>query len=79
MNVEVIGRIDFHTDGIRASIESIPDLPVTKFTLNMQGAKKGLIINSRDLCAWPSKATARFTAQNDRRLDFEPVVRALGC
>ena len=79
VNVEVVGRIDSHKGGIRTSFEATPDLPVTKFVLQMRGASKGLIVNSRNLCSQPSKATARFTAQNGRRLDFKPVVRALGC
>jgi hypothetical protein len=77
--VNVVGRIDSHKGGIRGSFETIPDLPISKFILNMQGAKKGLIINSRDLCAHDSRATAKLTGQNGRRDDFNPLVRAAGC
>ena len=32
----------------------VPDVPVSKFVLTMKGGKRGLLVNSRDLCAHPS-------------------------
>jgi hypothetical protein len=67
-NVEVDSRIDSHKGGIRSSFESVPDLPVSKFLLEMQGGKKGLIVNSRNLCFKPkrNRANARLSGQNGR-------------
>ena len=79
VDIEVVGRLDSHKGGIRASFEATPDLPFSKFVLDMRGGSKGLIVNSRSFCSQPSRATARFAEQNGRRLDFGPVVRALGC
>ncbi len=31
----------------------VPDVPVSKFVLTMKGGKRGLLVNSRDLCAQP--------------------------
>jgi hypothetical protein len=45
----------------------------------MQGGRKGVIVNSRDLCARRSKANAEFTAQNNKQHRARPVVRATGC
>jgi hypothetical protein len=53
--------------------------PVSRFVLEMQSGKKGLIVNSRHLCANPSRASARLSAQNGRRHDSNPQVRAAGC
>jgi hypothetical protein len=77
--VDLVGRIDSHKGGIRASFESIPDFPVSKFVLEMQGGEKGLIVNSRNLCARPSRAIARLGGQNGRWRDFKPLVRPSGC
>ena len=79
VEVEVSARIDSHKGGIRSSFEAIPDFPVSRFVLEMQGGKKGLIVNSRNLCARVSKAKARLKGQNGRRYDFSPVVKAKGC
>jgi hypothetical protein len=35
---------------------TIPDFPVPRFLLDMQGGKKGLIVNSRHLCRKPARA-----------------------
>jgi len=79
VDFDLVGRIDSHKGGIRGSFESVPDVPVSKFVLEMQGGKKGLIVNSRGLCARPSKAIARLGGQNGRRYDFNPVVKPSGC
>ena len=47
---------------------------MTRFTLQMRGGKKSLIVNSRNLCKAPQRATVRMSAQNGRRRDFRPVV-----
>lgn len=79
IEVELAGRVDSAKAGIRNTFELLPDAPVSTFTLTMQGGKKGLIVNSRDLCARPSFANARLGAQNGRRYDFKPRVVAKGC
>lgn len=75
VEAEVVGRIDSKQGGIRTSFEETPDLPVSKLVLDMQGGKKGLIVNSRNLCSGPSKATVSLTAQNGRVATSRPVVK----
>jgi hypothetical protein len=41
----------------------------------MRGGKKGLIVNSRNLCVRPSKANAVFTGQNGKPHSFKPLVK----
>lgn len=79
VEAELVGRIDSHKGGIRASFESIPDVPVSKFVLDMQGGKKGLIVNSRNLCAHRSPASARLLGQNGLPYNFSPPVQPTGC
>ena len=76
VDVEVDTRIDSANGGIRATIDSAPDAPLTKVLLRMQGAKKGLIVNSRDLCVAPSKADVRFSGHNGKVGGLHPVMRA---
>jgi hypothetical protein len=75
VNVDIVGRIDSFKGGIRSSFETVPDAPVSKFILNMQGGKKGLVVNSRNLCAGKNKADAVFDGQNGAPYDFKPVVK----
>jgi hypothetical protein len=76
VNIEVATRIDSAHGGIRATLENLPDAPLSKVLLKMQGAKKGLIVNSRDLCGAVSKADVQFTGQNGKRFTSRPVMRA---
>jgi hypothetical protein len=76
VDVEVSTRIDSQKGGIRASLESAPDAPITKVVLQMQGGKKGLIVNSRDLCAGKSKANVEFAGHNGKEVKANPVMRA---
>ncbi len=50
IEVEFQGRIDSVKGQIRNTIEGLPDVPVSQFRLKMRGGKRGLLINSRNLC-----------------------------
>jgi hypothetical protein len=70
-----VGRLDSHNGGIRTSFETVPDVPLSKVVLEMRGGKKGLLVNSRNLCKNTNRATARFSAQNGKSYDFRPVLK----
>lgn len=76
VDIDLAGRIDSVNGGIRTTFEAVPDAPVTKFTLKMQGGKKGLIVNSTDICRGRHRATANFKGQNGRCHASKPVVKA---
>jgi hypothetical protein len=75
IDVDLVGRVDSANGGIRTTFEGVPDAPVSKFVLEMQGGKKGLLENSVNLCKSTNRATALFDAQNGKVQDFKPVVR----
>jgi hypothetical protein len=77
VDINLVGRIDSPKNGgIRSTFEGVPDAPVSKFILQMQGGKKGLIVNSVDICKAKHKAKAAFKGQNGKRHEFNPVVKA---
>jgi hypothetical protein len=78
IHIDLAGRIDSARGGIRTTFEGVPDAPVSKFVLTMQGGKKGLLVNSRDLCAGVNKATVQMDGQNGKVNDFRPAVKN-GC
>jgi hypothetical protein len=75
VEVNTVGRVDSVNGGIRTTFEGLPDAPVSEVRLEMQGGNKGLLINSANLCKSVNRATAKFQAQNGRRLNFKPVVQ----
>jgi len=70
------GRIDSVEGRIRNTFESPPDAPVSKFVLIMQGGKKGLLVNSTDICKAKPRATVLLDAQNGKTHDINPRVTA---
>jgi hypothetical protein len=75
VDVEVATRIDSVHGGIRATVEEAPDAPLTKVVLRMQGAKKGLIVNSRNLCGGRNRANEAFRGQNGKEASAKPVLQ----
>lgn len=73
--VVLAGRIDSVNEGIRNTFDVIPDAPVSTFTLQMQGGRKSLLVNSRNLCKTQSRAQVRLTGQNAKTSMTRPVMK----
>jgi hypothetical protein len=76
VDINLDGRIDAVNGGIRNSFEAVPDAPVTKFVLEMQGGRKGLLVNSTNICQGKHRARASFTGQNGKLHAFNPLLKA---
>jgi len=74
IHVDLAGRIDSPGGKIRNTFWAVPDAPVSKFTLTMQGGKKGLLANNEELCKVKPRAKAEFTGQNGKRSVSKPLV-----
>lgn len=80
VNIRLRGVISASKARIRTVFSNVPDVPVSKFTLKMKGGKKGLLVNSRNLCAHPNFSSLNFKAQNGkvRKVKRLPL-RVPGC
>jgi uncharacterized repeat protein (TIGR01451 family) len=76
IDANVVGRVDSVNGGIRNTFEMVPDAPVESFTLTLAGGNKGLLVNSRDICKAPAKATAKFTGQNGATATLHPELKS---
>jgi hypothetical protein len=76
IEVDLVGRIDSAGGGIRTTFESVPDTPVEKFVLTMQGGKKGLLENSTNLCVGTHRVDAKLTGQNGASANQSPALEA---
>ncbi len=72
IEINLQGRVDSIRGGMRASFEVLPDAPASKFTLILFGGKRGLLVNSANVCTAPATASVRFVGQNN--LGYAPVV-----
>jgi hypothetical protein len=84
VEIDVVG----HTDSVRQRLQngervfllrstfnSTPDAPVSEFSIELQGGKKGLFVNSTNLCKGTHRAAAAFTAQNGKTAKLHPALR----
>jgi hypothetical protein len=73
-HIVLVGKVDSKRGRIRTTFDQVPDAPVSKFTLTLRGGKKGLLVNSRDLCANQLEANVTLDAKNGRTQETTPVV-----
>jgi hypothetical protein len=77
IRLESAGRTDTLKGGLRNSFESVPDAPFSKFVLQLAGGPgKGLLINSRNICQKPYRATVKARAHNGKEITLRPKVKA---
>lgn len=76
IEVDLDGRVDSVNGGIRTTFETVPDAPVTKAIVTLQGGKKGLFQNSTNICKGTHLATLKLTAQSGRLANSQPPVSA---
>lgn len=74
---------------LRSTFDVVPDVPVSKFVLIVNGGKDGLLVNSRNLCVKQKKrskaqrrklrrsmrAIVKFKAQNGKKANRKQRVR----
>ena len=64
VDFQLVGRVDSVKARLRTTFESVPDVPISSFTLDLLGGNKGLLQNSESLCGGPKNATVRMRGQN---------------
>ncbi len=74
VDIEVVARIDSVHGRLRATVEDAPDAPIKRVVVKMQGAQRGLFVNSTDLCVAKHRAQVQLEAQNSKRHAARPVL-----
>lgn len=68
VNIQLHGVISSKRGGVKTVFNNVPDVPVTKFILNMRGGQKGLIVNSTNTCKEPQRAVLNIKGQNGKKV-----------
>ncbi len=76
IHIDLAGRIDSVHGRIRNTFWAVPDAPVSRFVLTMQGGKKGLLVNNTELCGAKPRAAVKFTGHNGKVSRSNPLVQA---
>jgi hypothetical protein len=74
--LEGIARVDSVNGGLRARVETFPDAPISKVVVVMQGGKKGLFVNSTNICKGRHRVAVSFVGQNGKTHDTSPALKA---
>jgi hypothetical protein len=64
IDIDLDGKIETVDGRLRTTFATVPDAPVTKFTLSLDGGKKGLLVNSANICSASQAALAQLGGQN---------------
>ena len=75
VDFNLVGRVDSVKGRLRNTFEAAPDAPVTSFVLEMQGGRKGLFVNSANLCKGKHRALVKFTGQNGKQANSNPALQ----
>lgn len=75
IRVSLVGRTDSVKGALRNTFDFVPDAPVSRFRLELFGGKRGLVVNSRNICARRYRAKVEFDGQNGKIFDSRPLVR----
>jgi hypothetical protein len=81
VNIQLRGVISSKHGGIKTVFNNTPDVPVSKFILRMEGGKKkGLLVNSRNLCKGPLSSVLNIKGQNGKKIKNNKLpLKVSGC
>ena len=77
----LFGTPDFVGNRVRNTFPGAPDVPLSKFTLSVNGGKGGLLLAAQDLCRPDKKQVLDATAHGPQRQGRQPPValKPQGC
>ena len=64
IDIDLDGKIETVGGRLRTSFRTVPDAPVSKFTLSLDGGRRGLLVNTGDLCRAPLASVVQIDGQN---------------
>ncbi len=76
VHFDLVGRVDSVNGGIRTTFETVPDAPVTKAIVSMQGGKKSLLENSTNICKGTHRVKVKMVGQNGKLFNSKPELKA---
>ncbi len=74
IEIDLVGFVESVHGRLRTTFDAVPDAPVSRFTLHLDGGDKGLLVNSINLCASTQHVSVRTTGQNGKTADENPIL-----
>jgi hypothetical protein len=76
VDFHLVGNVDSVKGQLRTTFATAPDAPVSSFDLELEGGKKGLFVNSTNLCLKKYRAFVAFAGQNGKQFTSKPLMQA---
>src|SRR5829696_3238039 len=79
--LRLAGSVELTDAGLRTTFTGLPDVPLPRFALSLDGGPSGLFVTGPDLCALktPPVVTAAYTAQSGRQTSERQELARVGC
>jgi hypothetical protein len=74
--IDLVGRVDSYKGGLRGTFTGLPDAPFSRFVMKLYGGRNSLLVNADNLCAAPRRGLARFIGQNNRGVQWTPLIKS---
>lgn len=73
--IDAVARIDSVKGRLRSRVQTVPDAPISRVVVSLQGGRKGLFQNSTNICKGKHRIAASFTGQNGKAHDISPLLK----
>jgi hypothetical protein len=79
INIDLSGTIKFTATGINSTFETVPDLPITSFVLDLPTGPHSALSATKGVCSGPLVTSTTIIGQNGARLDQTNPIVVTGC
>jgi hypothetical protein len=69
------GRTTDRGGRLGVSLDSLPDVPLSRAVLSLPGGRRGIVVNSESLCSGKRHAVASFSAHSGKQRRLRVPVR----
>jgi hypothetical protein len=74
IHLDLVAHVSSDHGLLRVAFGSIPDVPMEKVVIGLRGGRRGLLVNTTDLCGAGARTSASFVAHNGKRFVSRPAV-----
>jgi len=64
--LDVVGKIRLQGKRVQIVFAGLPDVPISKLVVSLHGARRGLLVNRRDLCVRRTYFSSRFASHDGK-------------
>ena len=79
LDIDLSGTVTFGANGITSAFNAVPDVPITKFVLNLPQGPHSALSATKGLCGGALTMPTTIIGQNGARIDRSTPISVMGC